>query len=370
MKRIRVGNRNRIVTTLLIDWLWLVTGCGDDSEVVAGPQDVSAEDGAVDPLDITDPVDTGPVDAAVPDTADVKQLCTSAADCPGAYCEVSTGACVPCLLAEHCAAGEVCLAKQCAAPTVCEGDKVCLPIGGVCQPGAKICVDCNENADCDAGFVCRLNSCLPKPPECASSKDCAAGGQVCDKSLGYCVDCTVDGDCPAERHCKAGLCVKDICLKGETKCQSPMSLELCNDAGSGWVPQPCKPDVEACQDGACLPVICKPGEKVCEGDLVKLCDARGVGLSTAATCTSTETCQGGTCLPRVCTPGEPKCSSKGVETCADDGIGWDSAPCGGAETCVEQSGSATCEPHVGPVTRRGGGQAFADSDLAVDGHKP
>lgn len=48
--------------------------------------------------------------------------------------------------------------------------------GKVCVEGR--CQECGTDADCQAGFVCRSNKCVPKP-ECQADADCPAG-QRCE----------------------------------------------------------------------------------------------------------------------------------------------------------------------------------------------
>ena len=48
--------------------------------------------------------------------------------------------------------------------------------GKVCVEGR--CQECAADADCQAGFVCRTNKCVPKP-QCAGDADCGPG-QMCE----------------------------------------------------------------------------------------------------------------------------------------------------------------------------------------------
>jgi peptidoglycan-associated lipoprotein len=78
--------------------------------------------------------------------------------------------------------------------------------GKVCVEGH--CQECGADTDCQAGFVCRQNKCLPRP-ECSADSDCGAGKSCQD---GRCVagaanECTSDGDCGTGKGCEAGRCV-------------------------------------------------------------------------------------------------------------------------------------------------------------------
>ena len=326
----------------------------------------SGDGAAVDPAEIADvpsdaPVgtDAGVLDAGVVDAgADVggavdvggaAGLCSSAADCGGKTprCDSEAGACVSCLLDQHCPTGEVCVAMQCGAALACISDKTCGAIDAVCDADAGVCVDCLKGADCKKGYACQSHHCLPDAEPCGSSKDCADLGQVCSETLGHCVDCNSDADCVATDHCAAGQCLKDLCAVGDAKCADPATLSTCADNGSGWQDKACA-DGDACDDGACLPVVCKPGTKLCVANVVQICSARGTGLGDDVACKSTEVCKDGACLPKVCQPSETKCAQGAVETCAADGLSWATTACKLSQSCVTAAngGAASCKDWV------------------------
>ncbi len=60
-------------------------------------------------------------------------------------------------------------------PGECKSSKDCLAqqgFGKVCVEGR--CQECAADSDCQAGFVCRENRCVPKP-ECRADADCPTG---------------------------------------------------------------------------------------------------------------------------------------------------------------------------------------------------
>jgi peptidoglycan-associated lipoprotein len=78
--------------------------------------------------------------------------------------------------------------------------------GKVCIEGR--CQECGQDGDCNAGFICRTNKCVPKP-QCAADTDCPAG-QACQGER--CVarpagTCGTDRDCGSGQGCQNGHCV-------------------------------------------------------------------------------------------------------------------------------------------------------------------
>ncbi|HTT72317.1 MAG TPA: OmpA family protein [Anaeromyxobacteraceae bacterium] len=79
--------------------------------------------------------------------------------------------------------------------------------GKVCVQGH--CQECGADTDCQAGFLCRDNRCVPRP-ECAGDADCGPGRACQD---GRCVaaapkaECAGDADCGPGRACQDGRCV-------------------------------------------------------------------------------------------------------------------------------------------------------------------
>ena len=101
--------------------------------------------------------------------------------------------------------------------------------GKVCVDGH--CQECGQDSDCQAGFICRANKCVPKP-QCASDSDCPAG-QMCQGER--CValpagTCRTDADCP-DGTCQNGRCV--MAAKTEMAPAPPPPVSsACMDAAS------------------------------------------------------------------------------------------------------------------------------------------
>ena len=111
----------------------------------------------------------------------------------------------------------------------CENNADC--DSGVCSD--RECVQCAKNGDCQSGFECKENKCVPIPtpkPDCTQDSDCSGeqpkcvngkcnctdasckskGDQfVCDQSSGACVDTTPPNPCDScsfYQNCKEGEC--------------------------------------------------------------------------------------------------------------------------------------------------------------------
>jgi len=79
--------------------------------------------------------------------------------------------------------------------------------GKICVEGR--CQECAIDTDCQAGFRCRANACVPRL-ECESPADCGEGKTCQD---GRCVvsapkpECQSNEDCGQGRTCESGRCV-------------------------------------------------------------------------------------------------------------------------------------------------------------------
>jgi peptidoglycan-associated lipoprotein len=90
----------------------------------------------------------------------------------------------------------------------CNNDDDCNKDGhkGVCIDGT--CQECGKDSDCQQGFVCQHNRCVPKP-ECTADADCPPH-KAC--KAGKCVlECSQDADCAGGLVCKDNRCVKPEC---------------------------------------------------------------------------------------------------------------------------------------------------------------
>jgi peptidoglycan-associated lipoprotein len=94
------------------------------------------------------------------------------------------GRCVECATDNQCQRGFRCQNNRCVPPTECDANRPC-PGGGVCTPGGK-CVQCMAETDCPQGQLCRNNACVAKP-------------------AGYCTD---SGDCGSGESCQNNRCVE------------------------------------------------------------------------------------------------------------------------------------------------------------------
>ncbi|RMG19461.1 MAG: peptidoglycan-associated lipoprotein Pal [Deltaproteobacteria bacterium] len=100
----------------------------------------------------------------------------------------------------------------------CENDDQCKERDGqemnyVCVNGT--CKECGQDGDCQEGFVCRDNACVPKP-ECYTNADCT-GGLVCRNEK--CVpECTASSDCAEGMKCEGNRCVPDVDCTSDADC--------------------------------------------------------------------------------------------------------------------------------------------------------
>jgi peptidoglycan-associated lipoprotein len=78
--------------------------------------------------------------------------------------------------------------------------------GKVCVDG--LCQECGADSDCQAGFVCRANKCVPKP------------------------QCTSDADCPADQMCQAERCVPRPQERAPEPAAAPAVPPECADAAA------------------------------------------------------------------------------------------------------------------------------------------
>jgi peptidoglycan-associated lipoprotein len=108
----------------------------------------------------------------------------------------------------------------------CSSDVDCNKDGhkGVCIDGN--CQECGKNQDCQPGFVCDKNRCVPKPEcsldadcpfpkvcrntrcvlECSQDADCAGGSLCKDNRCTQKAECTHDSDCGPSGKCVQGKC--------------------------------------------------------------------------------------------------------------------------------------------------------------------
>jgi hypothetical protein len=78
--------------------------------------------------------------------------------------------------------------------------------------------------------TCVANACRTK---CASDKVCVPLGMLCDVGTGSCVSCLVSSDCPSGQLCQGGACQTAVCEPGKTTCVLN-AITTCNAAGDGY----------------------------------------------------------------------------------------------------------------------------------------
>jgi len=261
-------------------------------------------------------------------------------DCDGAADEGLTRSCqTPCGAGtQRCEGGQWSL---CPAPEAseelcnandddCDGvtdEEASCPADLVCAQGR--CNDRCPSGECNVGYECVDQVCLPLPCSLCRSYELCEGvrcvdlcsGVSCEQGafcrLGECVEgsCAVEG-CEEGKVCLEGACVPDDC-----------ELARCGPR-------------EGCRLGQCFPtcvdVSCEEGER-CEGGL---CVADGCA---DLSCAEGERCQEGACVPErcaslSCAPGEV-CREGACE--ADPCL---QTRCPAASRCEARSGRAHCEP--------------------------
>ncbi len=145
-------------------------------------------------------------------------------------------------------------------------------------------------------------------PGDAAAPACAPAARGCDP-LGRPQVCTADAvwavlaACGDGQRCDAGDCVDHLaCEMGQSRCGDESTLQICNDARSGWDDVPCEGTCRMTGDAAtCDDVSCLPGERVCNGDQVVLvCNEAGTQFDFSQRCDGGRTgkqCDGGECVP-------------------------------------------------------------------------
>jgi len=95
--------------------------------------------------------------------------------------------------------------------------------GKVCVEGR--CQECGQDGDCQAGFVCRADKCVPKP-QCGADADCGPG-QMCQGER--CV-ARPAGTCGSDRDCAEGTCQNGRCVVPTPQPAMPAVPPECQDA--------------------------------------------------------------------------------------------------------------------------------------------
>ena len=242
-----------------------------------------------------------------------------------------------------------------------EGATRCAPGGGrrmdVCTSGSWI-----PSTPCPNGAVCSVDEATNTPACISTAEICqGSGGQkVCDGG-GVMYSCSPHGvveatePCATARHCQAGLELGacPVCLAGtedEYRCEGAELLR-CSDAGDRHVPYKTCDTASLCNvvAGDCTDAACSPDQKVCDGDVLKECNADQTALVEA------KTCRPGLCDAEagdcdVCIPGSADCADpSSAVICNEEGTELvrmacpaSNPACRGAGMCVECGKAGDC----------------------------
>ena len=246
--------------------------------------------------------------------------------CSSGVCHPTRRVCVACLKAADCGPSSyLCRKQACVATTSCKSSAACKTTSQVCDKKIGACVDCVGAADCAAGQLCVENACV-SAAACKSDKDCPA---ICDKSAGHCVGCVTADDCKSGywcapwQQCVPAACSGSACGKPTAPGKSPVHF-ICSKDGSGYEKG------KTCQDNSpCKKPSCDAG-KGCQ----YTADDKG-SCSDGNPCTN-DKCAGGKCtsLPSkvgtVCGPTKACDGKGGCSMCQDAKM----AP-PGCNTCLD-----------------------------------
>ncbi|MFO0624532.1 MAG: hypothetical protein U0325_02870 [Polyangiales bacterium] len=276
------------------------------TSILGGPDAQSATD--VRDVALADVVDVpaAPDVPAVPDVVrgdapgdvagDVTTRCTENAQCaaPNPVCEVGSGRCVRCTVAEEgaCLASEHCDAMTNLCVPGCRNDEGC-PRGagdggvtGRCDRAQHVCVECAADVDCGLGRLCVGSVCVPG---CNQGQGCPAGQSCCN---GACADvgtniahcgmcgtvCRTPNGTPA---CMNGVCTAGMCGEGFADCnrmnadgcETALNSDLMNCGACGNAcPTPANASAATCVVGRCG-FTCTAGFPAdCDGSATNGCE--------------------------------------------------------------------------------------------------
>jgi hypothetical protein len=298
---------------------------------------------------------------------------------PGLFCRVdsdvascSAQACTPGLpvcngnVASTCSAdgsGVVSGGVDCAKSNrACEGGQ-CYDI--VCKVGEKSCqhndvylcshngtdvsllTACHSDEVCDADMgSCRKKLCDPGKAACDGTR-----AQVCNEFgsawLPGATECATDG-----KICVGGSCKKQVCAASRSFCQDG-NVYNCDASGTtATLSQTCNSSTEHCATynggsfGYCKSNDCHAGDSVCDGDVIKVCNADGSLPASGTACSDSQVCENAKCKDRPCVPGSYFCKGADVYYC-DFGSPFMflQQTCDGDSACkAVGAAGATCAP--------------------------
>jgi len=242
---------------------------------------------------------------------------------------------------------QACYGGQCLEVACKSGTKVC-EHGDVylcTHNGTEISLltECGPSEVCDAEMgSCRAKVCDPGKVSCDGTRvqTCNAFGSAW---LPGSLECAADG-----KICVNGSCKKQICAANRSYCQDG-SVYNCDSSGSAsTLSQTCNPQTQHCYAygsfATCQANECHAGDKLCDGNVIKVCNADGSIPASGTSCTDTQYCENAECKPRPCTLGTYYCKSSDVYYCDFSGPSL-SQDCVGDTACkVLGTSGATCAP--------------------------
>ncbi len=170
-----------------------LSACGSDGQIDLGAGGAGASAG-------------GGTGGVAGNAADAAVGCSSSAQCVGerAFCELTSGQCVECLVAGHCSESDhSCDIADFHCKRSCLGDPDCSSGSEpFCEATRKVCIECRIDADCSSGSDSRCLTTTGKCVECRGDADCSnAEKPFCPLTRNECSECLVDGHCPAGKRC-------------------------------------------------------------------------------------------------------------------------------------------------------------------------
>ncbi|MBL8602616.1 MAG: hypothetical protein JNK72_11900 [Myxococcales bacterium] len=351
-----------------------VTDLGADvvNDLADAPDAHDAPDGAA-----LDASDAG--DAAALDAGDARSGCADNAGCAndpaGPFCDTAAGRCVRCLPSnDTCAAAQHCDPMMFVCVDGCRSDEGCaVPVvdGGsvadagvpraVCDTQNNRCVECNTDAQCPSGRLCRGQQCVAG---CNTERPCPTGETCC---AGACIDtrsntaaCGACGNTCALANaapvCADGRCAVASCNgtsgdcdnNASNGCETDLSTSL---AHCGTCGRACNfPNAQgACAMGSCAITRCNEGFADCDGNPANGCETDlndsashcGRCGNACAFGNAAARCAMGVCGLGACNPGFADCDGNAANGC-ETGLNT-TAACGACgRACAPPNADAQC----------------------------
>ncbi|HYQ00666.1 MAG TPA: hypothetical protein VER96_18435 [Polyangiaceae bacterium] len=247
--------------------------------------------------------------------------------------------------------GQACDSGQCRGIVCKNGERTCQH-GDVylCAHNGtdvSLLAGCHSDEVCDGSMgSCRKKLCDPGKAGCDGTR-----AQTCNEfGSGWAAgstDCATDG-----KICVNGGCKKQTCAASRSFCQDG-NVYNCDSTGtSSTLSQTCNAATEHCTTysggsyGYCKTNDCHAGDSVCDGNVIKVCNADGSLPASGTPCGDTQTCDNAQCKDRPCVPGNYFCKGADVYYCDfSSPFMYLSQSCGSDSACkaVGTSG-ASCAP--------------------------